>query len=333
MADSFTPPQSVRDAAALGLKLRRKHGRGGTEVGVARARDLANGRGIFLVTIRRMASFFARHDNDTERAARKRDDTSAAAIAWLLWGGDPGRRWVSGVLDRVGKGWGAQWVGALATLAKSAPDVGEVHSPGPIGNADSGASQTPPVASEPDPAELAMGIRVEGEHGGTIADAERIAREHIARVPDYYSRLKAAGLVKSVSMVAKLADTDDDQRIAYYVASVAEEADGTVVVDRQQDMISPDELERTAHNFLTQYRRIGDRHQRWGGVGEVVASFVTTRELQKSLSSLPGASSIRLPVAWVLGIHVTDEAIWQEVKGGTLEAMSIGGSAVRVEAE
>ena len=45
-ADGFTPPQAVRNNAKRGLELRREFGRGGTEVGVARARDLSNGKSI-----------------------------------------------------------------------------------------------------------------------------------------------------------------------------------------------------------------------------------------------------------------------------------------------
>gem|GEM_PF-522039 len=89
--DSFTPPDSVRSNAERGLEMRREHGRGGTQVGVARARDLANGN-VSLKTIGRMRSFFARHDVDAK--SREEDPTSAANIAWLLWGGDAGRRWV-----------------------------------------------------------------------------------------------------------------------------------------------------------------------------------------------------------------------------------------------
>jgi hypothetical protein len=37
----FTPPQGVREEAKKGLAWREEHGRGGTAVGVARARDLA----------------------------------------------------------------------------------------------------------------------------------------------------------------------------------------------------------------------------------------------------------------------------------------------------
>ena len=39
------PPQAVREAARKALERREEYGRGGTEVGVARARDLSNGRG------------------------------------------------------------------------------------------------------------------------------------------------------------------------------------------------------------------------------------------------------------------------------------------------
>lgn len=90
------PPQTVRDIARRALERRKEHGRGGTEVGVARARDLANGKGISPATLRRMKSFFARHSVDP-----KDDPTSAASIAWGLWGGTAGRRWAQAVLNKL----------------------------------------------------------------------------------------------------------------------------------------------------------------------------------------------------------------------------------------
>jgi len=102
-ADSFTPPKTVQSNARRGLELRKEHGRGGTEVGVARARDLSNGRNVSRETIARMRSFFARHDANAE--SREDDPTSAANIAWLLWGGDAGKRWVeSDKFDRLFEG-------------------------------------------------------------------------------------------------------------------------------------------------------------------------------------------------------------------------------------
>jgi len=64
MADGFVPPAEVRANAKRGLELREKYGRGGTEVGVARARDLSNGAALSLDTIHRMVSYFARHEVD-----------------------------------------------------------------------------------------------------------------------------------------------------------------------------------------------------------------------------------------------------------------------------
>lgn len=98
----FTPPQGVIDEAARGLAWRRKYGRGGTAVGVARARDLSNGARVSPDTIRRMTSYFARHAIDSDAAGwRPGEDgyPSAGRIAWALWGGDAGAAW-SGKIAR-----------------------------------------------------------------------------------------------------------------------------------------------------------------------------------------------------------------------------------------
>ena len=100
----FTPPQGVRDEAAKGLEWRREYGRGGTEVGVARARDLSNGKTLSPDTIRRMYSYFARHEVDKQGAGWSPDQDgfpSAGRIAWALWGGDPGYAWARKVREQM----------------------------------------------------------------------------------------------------------------------------------------------------------------------------------------------------------------------------------------
>lgn len=90
------PPATVAAAARRGLELRAEYGRGGTAVGVARARDLSNRRELSVDTIRRMVSYFERHEIDLQAPAAKRGNPgypSAGYIAWLLWGGDAGRSW------------------------------------------------------------------------------------------------------------------------------------------------------------------------------------------------------------------------------------------------
>jgi len=94
----FTPPAGVREEAAKGLEWRREYGRGGTAVGVARARDLSNGTNITPDTAKRMASYFARHEVDKQGEGWSPGQDgfpSAGRIAWALWGGDPGQAWAS----------------------------------------------------------------------------------------------------------------------------------------------------------------------------------------------------------------------------------------------
>ena len=98
MADGHVPPQAVRNNAKRGLELREKHGRGGTAVGVARARDLSNGKALSLDTLKRMNSYFARHEVDKKGEGWGVD--SAGYIAWLLWGGDAGRSWAKSITNR-----------------------------------------------------------------------------------------------------------------------------------------------------------------------------------------------------------------------------------------
>lgn len=95
------PPADVRRIARNALARREVYGRGGTAVGVARARDLAAGRNLSDETIQRMVSFFARHGASEDSKRARADRTSAAAIAWGLWGGNPGRSWASSELRKI----------------------------------------------------------------------------------------------------------------------------------------------------------------------------------------------------------------------------------------
>lgn len=93
-----TPPKKVADAAERGLALREEHGRGGTEVGVRRARQLMERRAVSDRDIKSMYSYFARHAVDKRgRNWGDRDKPSAGYIAWLLWGGDDARDWIDGL--------------------------------------------------------------------------------------------------------------------------------------------------------------------------------------------------------------------------------------------
>jgi uncharacterized protein len=85
------PTQEMADEAAQGLEWREEFGRGGTEVGVARARDIKNRVNLSIRTIKRMFSYLSRHEVDKEGQGFYKGDEgypSAGRIAWALCGGD-----------------------------------------------------------------------------------------------------------------------------------------------------------------------------------------------------------------------------------------------------
>jgi len=91
------PTKQMMREAKKGLELRKEYGRGGTEVGVARARDIMNGKNLSIKTIKRMYSFFSRQEESIKNGEGfKKGDKgypSAGKIAWLLWGGQGGFDW------------------------------------------------------------------------------------------------------------------------------------------------------------------------------------------------------------------------------------------------
>jgi hypothetical protein len=106
MADpTFTPTQQMAAAARRGLRLREKFGRGGTQVGVDRANQLAAREPVSAEDVKSMHSFFARHEVDKQAKAHQWDsdtDPSAGFIAWLLWGGDAGKAWADAKAKKLG---------------------------------------------------------------------------------------------------------------------------------------------------------------------------------------------------------------------------------------
>ena len=90
------PNNAMVDEAQRGLDWRSEFGRGGTEVGIARARDIVNKVNLSDETIGRMVSYFARHEVDKQAEGFRQGEEgypSNGRIAWALWGGDSGKTW------------------------------------------------------------------------------------------------------------------------------------------------------------------------------------------------------------------------------------------------
>ena len=98
------PTDGMVSAASQALDWREEYGRGGTAVGVARARDIINRQNLSIDTVKRMYSYFARHEVDKQAEGFNSGEEgfpSAGRIAWGLWGGDAGQTWSKRIVDKV----------------------------------------------------------------------------------------------------------------------------------------------------------------------------------------------------------------------------------------
>ena len=104
MDDTYEPPQGVQDAAqrALDWIAEGFAGDGFTDVGRARASQLAAGEPVSRETIGRMANYFGRHASDRDAEGFNSGEEgypTPGRVAWDAWGGDPGRTWSTGIID------------------------------------------------------------------------------------------------------------------------------------------------------------------------------------------------------------------------------------------
>lgn len=99
---TYKPPQDVQEAAqrALNWISDGRAGSGFTATGRARAIQLARGAEVSDDVIKRMRSYFARHEVDKQAKGFTNGEPgfpSAGRVAWDAWGGDPGQRWVNNI--------------------------------------------------------------------------------------------------------------------------------------------------------------------------------------------------------------------------------------------
>jgi hypothetical protein len=103
--DSFAPPQSVRDAAQRAIEWidAGLAGGGFTRVGRTRAGQLARGESVSIETLKRMKSFFSRHQGDKTALGFSRGEKgfpSGGRVAWDAWGGDAGFAWAESMVEK-----------------------------------------------------------------------------------------------------------------------------------------------------------------------------------------------------------------------------------------
>lgn len=121
---------------------------------------------------------------------------------------------------------------------------------------------------------------------------------------------------------------DDDKRLIFGWASVAIKTDGEQIVDHQNDLIDPEDLEEAVYEYVLNFRDGGEEHI--AGLrkkARMVESCMFTKEKMKAMGIPEGI----VPEGWWIGFYVDDDEAWEKVKNGTYQMFSIEGNGVREE--
>lgn len=121
-----------------------------------------------------------------------------------------------------------------------------------------------------------------------------------------------------MKLTGNIAKRDDEKFLVFGWASMAD------VEDSQGDVISIDELEKAAYDFVLHSRNGGEMHEVFG-VSTLIESFIVTPEKLTAL----GLAEDALPQGWWVGFKVHDTEAWQKIKNGDYSMFSIGGRAIR----
>ena len=101
--EGYKPTSGMQSAARRAIKLKEqgKAKGAGTAVGWTRAGQLARGETLSLSTVKRMYSFFSRHEVDKQgKDWDNAENPSNGKIMWLAWGGDAGFSWSRKITQR-----------------------------------------------------------------------------------------------------------------------------------------------------------------------------------------------------------------------------------------
>ena len=101
-----TPTDSMVSEAKKGIAWRKEFNRGGTRVGAVRASQIVAKEKLSPSTVKRMFSFFSRHEVDKQAdgfSVGEKGYPSNGRIAWALWGGDAGFSWSTKVRNQLEK--------------------------------------------------------------------------------------------------------------------------------------------------------------------------------------------------------------------------------------
>ena len=125
-----------------------------------------------------------------------------------------------------------------------------------------------------------------------------------------------------VAVDFEITKSKDEEQLVSGWASVAINKDGSLPLDWDDDVISPEVLEKAALDFMMNSQLSGEKHT-GDAKGIVVESIVMTKEKQEAMGIPEGT----VPIGWFITVKMLDADVYAKCKSGVYKMFSIQGKS------
>lgn len=167
----------------------------------------------------------------------------------------------------------------------------------------------------------AKGPKKDSLHG----ELQRAILDHqqAAHRDSYQERRPYANhMLKSIEKEVAILKAEGMKQVVYCVVLEPD------TVDAQEDFMTADDIEETAHNYLIKARLIGSDHTQQIDAAPC-ESYIAPQDLQYEGQNGP---QVVKKGSWVIGVKVFNPDEWQKVLNGEYTGVSVGGEGIREDA-
>lgn len=315
-AAGVKPSARVRETARRAVKWidEGKAGKGFTSVGRRRAQQLAAGETVSQDTVRRMRSFFSRHEGDKSATGFKQGQAgypSPGRVAWDAWGGDAGRAWANQQFRR-------------AEANKARPE-----NPWKRGyNTEYFAARDEMLAKSPKCVVCKTAKATEVDHIKSLKDGGSNAKSNLRPVCASCNR-KDGGGERADAKKGFVSKAIAEKRYTLGPMYIPDS------IDAQGEWTDAEELQKAVWKYVQSGdRRIRLQHNRDVVAGEWVECMAWPYPVEVPMMHPDGTADVtEFPANTVFLGVIWDDWAWDMVKSGSLKGYSIGGAAARVLAD
>jgi hypothetical protein len=340
--ETFVPPEGVQQAAARALDwIREGHAGGGfTDVGRARAAQLARGDAVSEDTIRRISAYLSRHQGDARAegfSAGEDGFPSPGRVAWDAWGGDPAVSWATSIVERLDR---AEKDDSLLTVRQRMMYeqyelVADIFGPWDGGVGPDGAHYMAPADNPFAQKGLNCANCVFYEGGGGCeilsmpVEPDGVCKLWI--IPDAALTVQAdTGQAKAISRDGRFLQKEAAQRFTLGPLYVPD------FMDAHGEWTDADELQQAVWGWVQSGNRtIYLQHDREVRAGEWVEVMTMPQPWTVQMMGGDGTlvGEVTYPTGTVFLGVIWDEGPWRDILAGNLRGYSIGGFSDRVMAD